>query len=804
MKKIFSTCVILLLLLSVVLSQNLTINGHVTEDKNKAIFYATVALYSAQDSSIVTAESTSEDGSFEIKNIESGEYYLEASFLGYTVKRISNISLPEMSSNYFELTLEQDATILSTIEIKDRLPLLERKADKLIVNVENNITNTSGSLLDVMKKVPGMLVINDRLTMAGSGTPTILINGKSTQYMDVQSLLRDMPGDNIQKIEIIHQPGAEYEAAGSGPIINIILKKNSLFGTNGNITLGTSRGQLWDYTTALNLSHYAGKFNISGGLGYSKNAYLETLVIKRNLTNISPEIDGLYDQKNIDSATPTTYRGNVRLEYDLTERHTFGLASKYYNNTNKYDATNVTNVFPSSEEVQNYQLNTINNIDRGWQYINVNPYYTFEIDTSGQKIEFDVNMASYQVESTNTLTTTNSAVSNFLSSQRYMQPGDTKIFASTIDYTKPLNKIFELKFGGKYSFADLDNDLQSNFLDTELGWVNNENQSNHYLFDETIYAAYTKLNWVHGEWSGTAGLRYENSKSVGNSLTLDTILSRTTSKLFPSFSLSRKLGKVITSSIAYSYRIDRPRYSSLNPFVYYLDPFTFEQGNPNIRPELTHSAKFTLSYEGQPFFNIEYKKSTDAIVEVTSQEQDSKEASKTDINFDNQRNFSTSLFFPLDFIRKVGGYGGIIVTNNDYSSFYNDGNFEESKWNYTAFIQATFSLPLDISAELGGWFTSGSQEGIFKSEYLYGTSLGLSKKILDDKAKISIGIEDFFNRFWYANVDYQQDLNLVSTWQAPVVNAKFSYKFGNQHLKSKDKRNGSGSEEIKRATSGSK
>ena len=132
---------------------------------------------------------------------------------------------------------------------KNKLPLLEQKADKLIVNVEDNNTNTSGSLLDVMKKVPGMIVVQDRLSMAGAGTPTILLNGKSTQYMDVQALLRDMPGDNIKKVEIIHQPGAEYEAAGSGPIITIILKKNSLFGTNGSITAGVGKGELWDYTT---------------------------------------------------------------------------------------------------------------------------------------------------------------------------------------------------------------------------------------------------------------------------------------------------------------------------------------------------------------------------------------------------------------------------------------------------------------------------------------------------------------------------------------------------------------------------
>ena len=178
-----------------------------------------------------------------------------------------------------------------------------------------------------------MLVIRDRLSLAGSGSPTILLNGKTTQYMDVQALLRDMPGDNIQKVEIIHQPGAEYEAAGTGPIINIIMKKNSLFGTNGSVSVGVGRGELWDYNTGLNLSHYAGRLNISGGIGYSKNAWVDNIDISRRLTNIDESIDGEYVQTNIDRATPDTYRGNLRVDWDVTDRQRLGLATKVYSNT---------------------------------------------------------------------------------------------------------------------------------------------------------------------------------------------------------------------------------------------------------------------------------------------------------------------------------------------------------------------------------------------------------------------------------------------------------------------------------------
>ncbi len=795
MKNYFFVTTLFLLFSLSSFGQNIT--GSVVDQKGKGIFYATVALHSAEDSTIIKGESTDEDGVFKLSKINPGSYYLTASMLGYDDYASEIFTVAQSDLEFFDLTLGDDTNLLQTVEIVERVPLLEQKADKLIVNVEGNVTNTNGSLLDVMKKVPGMLVINDRLSMVGSGTSTILLNGKSTQYMDVQSLLRDMPGDNIKKVEIIHTPGAEYEASGSGPIINIILKKNSLFGTNGSISLGAGKGELWDYTTALNLSHYQGSFNINGGIGYTRNAWVEDLDLTRRLNGIDPFLDGTYDQINEEAARPITYRGNLRLDWDVTEKHRLGLETKYYDNTNNRTASNKTTIDFISDQVEDIILDTQNAKETGWDYRSINPYYVFEIDTSGQKLELDANMARFKVDRFNILSTTNN-LDNSLDRQRYNQPGDTKIFAAAIDYTKPISNNIELKVGAKLSMADLDNDLQSSF-EQNGEWVNNEDQSNHYLFDEDIYAGYGKINWTKDEWSGTAGLRYEESNSVGTSLTLDSTLTRPIKKLFPSFSLSRELVAGLKATASYSYRIDRPRYSTLNPFVYYLDPFTYEQGNQNLRPQLTHSGKFTLSMENQPFFNVEYKKTNDAIVEVTEQDPNSEEARKTDINFDEQTNLSISLFFPLDFIPGLSGYGGTIVNKNMYNSVYSDAVFDRSKWNTTFFLQAEFRLPWDINAEVGGWYTSAAQEGIFNSEYLFGTSAGVSKKFMDGKAKVSLGIEDPFNRFWHANVDYQQDMDIISRWQAPVVNARFSYKFGNQHLKSKKKVKGSASDVLRRA-----
>ncbi len=791
MKQLLTTTFFLLLCFLDTHAQDLS--GKVFDKNNEGIFFANVVLYNAVDSSIVKAVSTDEGGAYSFKNIEDGNYYIEASMLSFTNERISNIQIPGYAGRT-NFILREDASLLETVTIKARKPLLEQKADRLVVNVAENLTSINGNLLDVMKKVPGMLVINDRLSMAGQSNVTILINGKSTRYMDVQSLLQEMPGDNIEKVEVIHQPGAEFEASGSGPIINIILKKNVFLGTNGTARAGIEKNHIWKYNGGVSLSHHQGKLNIQTGLGYNQNAYREIFTLKRSVGS------DIYDQRTVEPADPRSYRANLTLDYDLSDRQRIGVGNRFVRSDAEFTTTSTTNIdFLTADD---YTLVTDNVQKRDWTFYSINPYYGFDIDTAGQKLNLDVNIARFKINSANELMNSNTSEDVVFLGQRYEQPGDTKIFAAKLDYTKPLSDALVLKTGLKYSLADLDNNLSAFDEDGNSGaWVINTLQSNHYQFTEDISAAYGKLDWKFGEWNGTAGLRYEKSVSEGYSVTLDSTLDRTIEKLFPSLSASRKLVGPLAANIAYSYRIDRPRYSTLNPFVYYYDPFTYEKGNPNLRPELTHSTKFSISADGQPFFNLEYKRSKDVTVQVTEQDDDTGEANRVSINMDSRQIFDGSLFFPMDIVPGVaGGYAGVIVNYLKFDSQYLGLEFNPSKWSTTVVVQAEFNLPWEINASAGGWYNSGVREGIIDSEWLYGTNIGFSKKFWDNNAKFSIGAEDLLNRFWDGRVDFaNMDLDIHTEWYAPQINAQFSYKFGNRHIKNKKRLGGGANEEVRRA-----
>jgi len=769
------------------------LSGTVSESGGAEIYFATIALYNQLDSVLYNGTTTDEQGYFELENIKNGTYYLEARMLGYKSITIENLNFPTTKEQKISLVLSEDIAVLSTVEVTAKVPLLEQKIDRLVVNVAENVTSLNGNLLDVMKKVPGVLVMGNKLSMAGQPSVTILLNGKSTKYLDVNTLLRNMPGDNIQRIEVIHQPGAEFDAEGTGAVINIILKRNSRLGTSGQVDIGIAKGNDWKYTTGISLNHYQGDLNISGRVGFKNYPEYEE-------TRITRRVGGdTYSQESIDPYFNTSVNIDLGVDWNITDQQQIGFQNRYLDWSSKNTIITTTNIDFLAEESEDLELTTDNISDETWQLLTINPYYRFIIDTTGHQLNFDVNLIKIKSGGGSILQSESNSLNQELARQQFLQPGKTNIFTAQLDYVNPFSKNLKLLAGVKYSDASLDNNLI--VLDeVQDEWKKDVNQSNHFLFDERIKAIYTKVEFNKNKWAGTVGLRYEESNSKGVSLSLDSVLTRDISKLFPSASLSREITKELGTTFNYSYRIERPRYSTLNPFVYFLDPFTFERGNPTLRPALTHSMKLNLTYEKQPFFGIGYKISNDAMVEVTEQNDVTGEASLTTVNLESLKNLNFKLLIPIDFLPGVSGYGGLITAYRKYDSEYLNEQFLRSKWDFTGFVQTSFNLPGKINSEVSAWYNSGGQEGIMNTSWTYGVDVGFSKKIFADKAKISFGVENLFARYLHADIQFaNMDATFYNRWDGPVFNFQFSYKFGNQSIKSKNQSRTAKTNELDRA-----
>lgn len=760
-----------------------TISGKVMDEAKQPLSFTNVILYETETNKAIKAVTVADNGTYIFKNIKNGNYTVEASLFGYKTEKSIVLKIESSKNATFDFILKEDLPEnLGEVIITAKKPVITQNAEKLVINLENS-EMVNSNVRDVVKKIPGVLITNGNLSYVGQSNIRILINGKSTNYMDMATLLREMPADNIAKIELVQQPGAEYDADGSGPLINIILKRNVKLGTYG--TLKTMVGYVDDfmYRTSASVASYKDKINWQASASYSKSSSREDLQLIRQVG------DEVYDQISRSPYDPNTLRLSAGLDYYISDKHTTGISLRRTGSDSDRVTDNVTNITSNGTTEM---LVTDNKYDKNWSLYIINPYY--EYDDEVNKLTLDFNYVNYNSDNENNLFQvgqSNVAYAN----QRYFQDAKYKIRTYKADYKRVLGKDFTMSVGFKYSDVDSDSDLQSLVQNASGDFVNNSNQTNRFLIDENITAAYSKFNYSVNKWSFSGGLRWEQSKTTGTSQNLNTSLDRTISKFFPSLSVSREITDEISANIAYSYRIQRPSYESLNPFVYYYDPFTFEEGNPTLKPALTNSLRFNLTYENQPFFSVGYSQTDDVLFQIISQNDTTSETSRSTINLAENKNWSFSLFAPLSFIKGIEGYTGVIANHNSYTSKKLTPQLDTSKWSLTWFTSAEYKLPWNINSEISGYYTSGGLDGQIEFEWIAGIDIAFSKKFMDDKLKVSLELEEIIDRKFYGNINYDNvNANIISNWPRRNVFLQLSYSFGKKYNKSKNRKNSAGDE----------
>ena len=780
----FSYFVVFLLGLFSAFSQN-NINGHITDPTENPLPFAYIILYEKGSNELPRGVTSDDDGAYSFEKVPNGTYHIEVSMLGFKGNVSDTFTLSKNS--VFDFILVEDTQTLNAVVVKSKRPVIRQTAEKLIVDLENSeMINTS--LKDVMRKIPGVLVTNNGISIAGNRGVRILINGKSTDYMDIQSLLRDLPADNISKIEVIEQPGAEYEASGSGALINIILKKNVRLGTYGSINAWTGEDQNFQYGTGASIAQYKNKLSWQININHSKPTWREDLYLIRTVG------DETYDQISRDPYDPNNLRINSNIDYYLNDKHTFGIGSRW----NKRTSNRIT-----SSKTMIYDARTINTLfsenyfDRGRKDFNLNPYYEYKSETD--RLIIDFNYVDYINDSNNTLYEVEGSTIPF-TDRKYIQKGKYKIKTYKIDYKKTLSDNFNISFGTRYADVNTDNDFQS-YLDNNQGIFDFvETESSQFLIKETIFAGYSKINATTGKWTFSGGLRYEDSQTDGTSIyiekgTLNTeIKKRPIQKLFPSASISRNLSENLGTNLSYSYRVQRPSYSSLNSFATFLDPFSAEQGNPSLTPAFTHNYQFNLTYEQQPFFSIGYSNTTEAIMDLIQQDNTNAQIRQREVNVENNKNWNFRLFGPLSFIKDVEGYTGFIVVNTDYESLTYD--LDLNKWNLFWFIQANYEMPFGVDFELSGNYGTGALEGQIEVDWLAELDFSFGRKFLDNKVRVNLGFNKMLNRGFIGNIDYGTGTALVeSNGSRQSIQLRLVYSFGSKFGKKVTNRETSREEE---------
>jgi hypothetical protein len=775
-----------------------TVQGKIADEKSQAVPFVSVALIAAKDSQLVKGALTDDGGAFSIPSVSAGSYRILATAVGFDKTFTSVFEIKSDSKTAtVDVTLKVATQMLGEATIVAQRPLFEQKPDKLVMNVANSPIAAGGTVLEVLQKMPGLVVANEQIKLGGNRDVQIWIDGKPSNYTDVTAVLKDMPSDQIDRIELITQPGARYDAAG-GPILNIILKRNAELGFTGTaaMTLGGSRydesalnlgtKQFYRVSPSVNMNYRAGKINTFGSYSYGHRTYFNLQNVDRFIGNET------YRQNNYSDNLADFQNYRLGVDYYATKKTTVGLLFKGWNRAGQDVAKSVTDVFQkddASQKLNSFVTENSANSNRGNLTANFNAKHEFN-EKTGHTLNFDLDYARFDTKNITDLNIYKNVANSLRSKsqQNLNQPVD--IYTTKLDYSLPIDSTFKADMGAKASFSTINNQL----VFSRAGEIS-RGESNDFLYKENINAGYLNLNKKLGKIELSAGIRAEQTVVSGTSMNAK-VLDRNYLQWFPSASVLYKLNQHMGVQASYSKRVDRPSFQQQNPFSYFIDSLTYQRGNPNLKPQILNTAQLAVVYDGQPFASVEYVKTDDVIIENAPIREGTKTYT-TAANLAGQDNWTFQLNAPLNFAKWISGYVGNQAIYNAFDADYRGFQYKASRWHWLAYAGATIKLPKDIKLELNGFYMTKFLEEFLTINSLGGLSMGVSKSFADKRSRLSINYNDvFYTQRTTAVIGFNDTyVNFSQRSDSRNLRVSFSYQFGNTKVKSTRKRSvGSDSE----------
>jgi hypothetical protein len=761
-----------------------SISGKVTDDKNKIADGASVLLYKKTDSSLLKSSLTNKLGEYNFEKIEAGEYYIQISLVSHATATV-NIIVNDKDVQVPEQKLKGQGGMLSAVTVTAKKPFLEQRADKLVVNVENSATAAGGTALEVLQKVPGILVRSEGISIAGKSSVAIYIDGRPSQYNDVMQLLRDMPSSNIEKIEVIANPGAKYDAAG-GSIINVVLKKNANLGTNGNVQLVTGIGlynerrdtvdrTFWRLVPSFSVNHRKGKINLYGGYSNFNRTDFDYNIFVRNIDT------SVFTQINY---SPNYYHGhNYRagIDFYADKKNTFGFLYRGFYRTGGSDASNNTDQTKRSTKdlLSNFQTLTNRRFTNLSNAVNFNWKHSF--DSTGRELNVDLDYSNFVLNSSSAIT--NSVKNGATTKNNQVIKNPVNFGVLKIDYVHPFNEKTKMEAGLKNTIATIDNKLS---FDRPIAAT--IDRQNDFKYTENINAAYINIKRNSGKWDMTAGLRTEQTVAKGKDGS-KTLLNRNYWQLFPSVFVSRKITNKISIVGQYARRVNRPSFQQQNPFVFLLDSLTYTRGNPLIRPEIANQTELSVTYESQPFFTASYNTTKDVIFENAPQ-QDGNITYAQPENLASAKNINLQLNLPIPLGKKFDGFVANIFSFNEYNAKYLDLVYKTKRWNYTLYSQLSYKPIPTLTIEASGFYSTKQLNEFIVLKPFGSLNFGVSKTFWEKKGRLSLNVNDvFYSQKIPGEIVYSYiDIRFYQRFETRNLRLTFSYSFGNQKLKASRER----------------
>lgn len=790
------------------------VSGKIFDEHQKPAEFITVGILKLKDSSLVKSTLSDSSGNYVFSDIAAGAYLIKATAMGQKNIFSKSFILDETHLVFTAdpLKLASEGISLSGVTVTSRKPLIEQKIDRTVMNVENSIIASGNNVLDVLEKAPGVSIDrqNDLIRLKNKSGVLVMIDGKRSYLSDsdLNNYLKNMRSEQVSSIEIITNPSSKYDAAGNSGIINIKLKKNTAFGTNGSVSVNGGKAFASDgpkdlYNGAFNfsLNHRIEKWNIYGNAGSFRDADFSILNLFRKVNYEG--LNSTFNQSFYKPKTSSGISGKAGVDYLASEKTTIGLmidAGKWDGKLSSDSHTSImeeqAGVKSSSSLIQQSEAKMPRN------NVTANFNIKHEFDKKGAELVFDADYSRFRNQRNQNFDTDFFNETGGLTNNLFQQNNTLSkinIYAAKLDLTLPLSDKLKLETGLKSGYVNTDNDFKYEEVNSNI--VNNDpSRSNQFIYKEKINAAYINLGKQWDKWSVQAGLRAEYTQSNGNLVTDNKISEKDYLSLFPTMFLSQTINK--DNSIRYSYgrRIDRPSYQQLNPFVFFLDPYTHEEGNPYLKPQFTDNFEISYTYKSAVSFSLGYSNTKDYILTVTEQNDSTGIVRVGQGNIGNYKNYSANLSFPIQLSKWWR-------MQNQVSGYYNKFNdpdvagvqFQAGRLAYNFNTSSSFTLSKTWIAELNFWFNSPSVYGVDRATRAqYALNAGIQKSFMDNKAKLKLNVNDIlYSSYYEGALKYSNvDFTVANKWGSRRANLSFTYMFGNKNVKSTGDRR-TATEELK-------
>ncbi len=805
MKILLSIC--LLSLLSLCAIAQGTITGKVQTSNSSLTNPFSVSLFKAADSSLVKTTFTEAGGSFLFEHITAGNYVISVTGVGYSAAWSKEIVVAnKKESNIGILTPAVAAKQLAEVIVQSKRPFIERKLDKTIVNADALVSSAGNTALELLEKAPGVTVDKDgNISLKGKQGVVIMIDGKPTYMSGVEltSYLSNLPATAMDQIEVMTNPSAKYDAAGNTGIINFRTKKIKQKGFNGSINSSVSVAQKVRTSNSINLNYRKNKVNLFAGI--NANAYngYQYLDIDRTYFDEAKNVTAYFSQNSKDHRIRKYLDTKIGLDYFASPKTTVGMVLSGYLNPMQENGTNTSYLKNANSILDSSVLNTTYR-NRLWKNGALNVNLRHKIDSTGREITADVDYLGYNGRSDQSLlnqafTPGGNYLTTFLITGNL--PSCINIFSVKTDYTQPIDKKIKFETGLKSSYVTTDNRADY-FLTENTITAKDEVRTNYFEYRENINAGYINFSTEKKKWGLQTGLRLEHTSytglQYGNKLQHDSAFKNSYLSAFPTAFVSYQANNKNQFGLALGRRINRPDYDNLNPFYHFIDVYTYDKGNPFLRPMFSYNAELSHTYNNKFTTTLNYTLTKNLFGEMF--QRNGNAIVVTDVNFGKSQNLSLDVNAPVTISKwwKLNLYAAAIYSHLQTQNA--DEPIDIQITSGIANLNNQFKFGKGWSAELSGNYRSKVAQTQVEIIGQYRLNAGVQKQILKKKGNLRFAINDFtgptenFGRLTSVNATAA---SFTQHSDSRAFTLGFNYKFG-KPLKTEKRKTGGAADEQNR------